>query len=494
MAKARLGIRYALPPTGMHRFASPRPLPAGTAPQPLGHPAPDAWQQQAPDALFDGGPPRAMDEDCLFLNLWMPEGCSANQPRPVLVHLFGGGFQGGSPSDLAHDGAALADATGCVVVRIGFRLGALGFLYLGAAAPANLALLDATLALQWVQQHIATFDGDPAQVTVFGLSSGAFMIGALLAMPGARACFRGAWMQSGSASRILTPAQAATVTADLCHRLGLADGDLAGLQRMPAADIVALQQQVLSADVGDRNGPGGHTFGVVLDGHTLPLHPLQAVAQGDLCGHGLLLMSTHDETRLWFRNGAMRPLADAAAWQAEVARYTTSQAAPALCASYMAGAAAQPADRNRLAALRERFLTHAIYRVPALRTALAQARTGGRAWLARFDWAPGGAAGDWADHGSAHAFDEPFVWGRPDPAHHRFVTGAADELALAEKLVKALGDFAHGRGPGWPALDTIEAGAHRLAARHPDDDEADAMAVWSRLGLLQPEAVLLPGR
>lgn len=111
-------------------------------------------------------------------------------------------MQGGSASDTSHDAAGLCRLTGAVVVRINFRVGALGFLWLGdrcgdgADVPGNPGQLDAQLALQWVRQHIAAFGGDPDRVTLFGLSSGAFMAAALLAMPSARACVAGAWMKS----------------------------------------------------------------------------------------------------------------------------------------------------------------------------------------------------------------------------------------------------------------------------------------------------------
>lgn len=481
------GIRYGLPPVGEHRFAPPRPAPAGDVDARL--PGPDAWQVRRPAMLVDDGPPRPMDEDVLHLGVWTPALPAARDAAgpglPVLVHLFGGGFQGGSASDPAHDAAALAARTGAVVVRIGFRIGAPGFLWLGdevaadRAPPGNPGLLDAALALEWVRDHIAGFGGDPARVTVFGLSSGAFMIGALLAMPRARACFAQAWMQSGSASRILSRRQAAALTRALFDRLGLAPGDLDGLNRVPPEALLAAQDPVLSTDLGDRNGPDGRTFGVVLDGRTLPRHPLDAVADGELAGHRLFLMSTRDEARMWFDLGLMRPVADEAGLAAEIGRYLGAARAPAVLAAYrthLPGAG--------VAAWRAHFLTQAIYRLPALRTALAQARAGGRAWLARFDWQPDDAGGRFRRFGAAHAFDEPFVWGCTDPTIFRYLDGPAEVRAgiadVSDALVDTLRRLAHGGEPGWPAV--RDGGECRVfGARPPADGHAAAEALEAAL-------------
>lgn len=465
------GIRYAAPPVGPLRFLAPQPLLAATQTIDARRPGPDAWQLAVPHPLVPEPQPQPMDEDCLHLGVWTPAADGAR--RPVLVHVFGGGFQRGSANSSALDAAALAARSGAVVVRIGFRLGALGFLGAGDQAPANLALLDAALALRWVRANIGAFGGDPERVTLFGLSSGAFMIAALLAMPQARSCFQGAWMQSGSASRILGRDQARTVEAALCARLGVAAGNHAALRALPAATIVQAQESVLAADLGERNAPGGRTFGIVLDGTTLPEHPLQAIARGAVRDTGLVFGSTRDEARMWFQLGVMRECADIGDLRAEIARFVGADQAPALLAAYLA---ALPGAS--LATLRERFLSHAIYRVPALRSALAQRRAGGRAHLMRFDWQ---GVGPWAAHGASHAFDEPFVWGQSDPQRHRYLEGSADAAALADRLCTALTRFAHEGDPGWPLLNPAQPRPEVFGAVEPAPLEAEAaiLEAWS---------------
>ncbi|KAF9124393.1 hypothetical protein BGX30_000969, partial [Mortierella sp. GBA39] len=112
---------------------------------------------------------------------------------PVLVYIHGGGFVSGTGADC--DGLRHAAEDGIVYVSINYRLGALGFLYLGEvlgeayAASGNNGLLDITAALQWVQRNISAFGGDPARVTVIGNSAGAKCTASLYAMEAARGLF-----------------------------------------------------------------------------------------------------------------------------------------------------------------------------------------------------------------------------------------------------------------------------------------------------------------
>ena len=99
-----------------------------------------------------------------------------------------------------------------VVVTLNYRLGVLGFLYLGdllgdAHAAGNHALQDQLAALAWVKANIAAFGGDPDAVTVMGESAGAVSIATLLGMPAAHGLFRAAILQSG-ASGLEPPSRA----------------------------------------------------------------------------------------------------------------------------------------------------------------------------------------------------------------------------------------------------------------------------------------------
>ncbi len=197
------GIPFASPPVGEFRWLPPQPV----------KPWKSIRQAQAfgPTAPHNSGGLSLMaeyrleepqSEDCLYLNVWTP-GLDSSK-RPVMVWIHGGAFNRGSGSSPQYAGNSLAKRGNAVIVTINYRLGCLGFLNLdkvtGGKIPAtgNEGLLDQIAALHWVQDNIASFGGDPGNVTVFGESAGGMSIGCLLAMPLARGLFHKAILQSGS--------------------------------------------------------------------------------------------------------------------------------------------------------------------------------------------------------------------------------------------------------------------------------------------------------
>jgi para-nitrobenzyl esterase len=391
--------------------------------------------------------PRAMSEDCLNLNVWTPATDGAR--RPVLVHVFGGGFETGSASEGPQDGAALSAQSGAVVVRVNFRIGALGFLHLADAfgddyVAGNLGVQDLISALQWVNENIGALGGDPDNVTLFGLSSGAFMIASLFAMPASRGLFAKAWMQSGSASRVLTRAQGADVAAEFLSEVGVARRDGAALERLPIDAILAAQRKVAALDLGDRNAPGGRTLGIVEDGASLPEHPLRAFQRGDRRDVPVVLGHTRDEARLWFAAGVMRIPESFADVEAEVVRFAGAENGADLFAFYR-----ERFPQADPAALREKFLGDAVYVLPAIRTAQAHENAAGAAHLYRFDWTP---PGENAILGAAHGLDETFVWNVADAARSPIASGDAGASTLGAAMSGALIGFARSGNPGWGAI------------------------------------------
>ena len=146
------GVPYAAPPVGPLRFAAPEPAAAWSGVRDAARFGPAAPQR--PDALVRrlglfGDEPQA--EDCLSLNVWTP-GLAGR--RPVLVWLHGGAFIGGTSGVPLYDGARLAREGDVVVVTLNYRVGALGFLYLGPGR-GNFGLLDQLEALRFVARHVA---------------------------------------------------------------------------------------------------------------------------------------------------------------------------------------------------------------------------------------------------------------------------------------------------------------------------------------------------
>lgn len=194
------GIPYALPPTGERRWTPPEAFPdwegertavsfGAACPQPVSR-----------SGSIYSGTLEKIDEDCLSLNVWAPEGV---ENAPVMVWIHGGSLIGGASSQPMYDGALLARQTGLVVVSINYRLGVLGYLAhpelsaeSGSGISGNYGLMDQIEALEWVKRNIGAFGGDPENVTVAGESAGALSIMLLMTSPKAKGLFDKAIAQS----------------------------------------------------------------------------------------------------------------------------------------------------------------------------------------------------------------------------------------------------------------------------------------------------------
>ena len=225
------GIPYAAPPVGDLRWRAPQPVRAWDGVQDrtqFGNRCLSALENDP-----EPGPPRS--EDCLSLSVWTAAQ-QAEEKRPVMVWIHGGGFQFGSSSSRVSDGTQLA-RKGVVVVSLNYRVGVLGFLAhpeLDADGPSgNYGLQDQVAALRWVQANIARFGGDPGNVTIFGESAGAHAIGILMASPPAKGLFHKAIGESGA---FWDGRNGALESYDEAHRRGMAFA-----QRMGAASIGALR-------------------------------------------------------------------------------------------------------------------------------------------------------------------------------------------------------------------------------------------------------------
>ncbi|KAF1956945.1 alpha/beta-hydrolase [Byssothecium circinans] len=139
-------------------------------------------------------------EDCLFLNIqtpYIPKAGSKKSLRPVMFWVHGGAFIAGSGADPLSDGGNLASKEDIVVVSINYRLSTLGFLAVpGTDILGNFAIADQIVALDWVVANIASFGGDPKQITIGGESAGAASVRTLLGSPEAIGKYQGAFAMS----------------------------------------------------------------------------------------------------------------------------------------------------------------------------------------------------------------------------------------------------------------------------------------------------------
>ncbi|HZD52929.1 MAG TPA: carboxylesterase family protein [Woeseiaceae bacterium] len=180
------GVPFAAPPVGALRWQPPQPVEKWRGVRKADEFGPRCMQEAVyADMVFrsDG-----VSEDCLYLNVWTPAR-SAQERRPVLVYVYGGGFAAGDGSEPRYDGESMA-RLGIVVVTMSYRLGVFGFLShpeLSRETPyhgsGNYGLLDQVAALRWVRDNIAASGGDPERITIGGESAGSISVSALMASP-----------------------------------------------------------------------------------------------------------------------------------------------------------------------------------------------------------------------------------------------------------------------------------------------------------------------
>jgi para-nitrobenzyl esterase len=272
------GVPYAAAPQGALRWRPPQPAAPWDGVRDAAQFGP-ACIQPVPEAVRKLV---RMSEDCLSLNVWRPVN-AANLPVMVWVH--GGGFRGGTGSNVVFDGTALA-STGVGVVTLNYRLGPFGLFAhraLGAKPGervANYHLMDQIAALEWVHRHIAVFGGDKDRVTVFGESSGGSSVLALMVSPAARGLFQRAIVQSGT----------------LFHRT-LAEVQTEFERAVESAGIDAEQLRTTDAqELVDKLAAA--TFTPVVDGALIPEAPLKAFEAGRQARVPFMIGVTSDEGSL----------------------------------------------------------------------------------------------------------------------------------------------------------------------------------------------------
>ncbi len=233
-------------------------------------------------------------EDCLFLNVWTPAQ-ESKTPRPVMLYIHGGAYSTGSVTDPLNDGAKLAERGDVVVVTVNHRLNALGYLYLARLDPrfpdsGNAGQLDLILALKWIQRNIASFGGDPHNVTLFGQSGGGAKIATLMAMPEAKGLFHKAITMSGQQVTASGPLNATKRAEAFLAKLGL------GVD--PATAPV--EQLIAALSATDPILGGGVYMGPVLDMKHLMRHPFWPDAPPQSAQIPMMLGNVVSETRAFY--------------------------------------------------------------------------------------------------------------------------------------------------------------------------------------------------
>ncbi|KAM6252906.1 fatty acyl-CoA hydrolase precursor, medium chain-like isoform 2-T2 [Porphyrio hochstetteri] len=203
-----LGLPFATPPVGPLRFSEPQPPKPWKGVRDATSYPPMCLQDKVQGQVFSDlitnrkeKVPLQISEDCLYLNVYSPVS-TEKQKLPVFVWIHGGGLVFGAAS--SYDGSALAAFDNVVVVTIQYRLGIVGYFSTGDKhARGNWGYLDQVAALQWIQENIIHFGGDPGSVTIAGESAGGVSVSALVLSPLAKGLFHKAISESGTAIRVL---------------------------------------------------------------------------------------------------------------------------------------------------------------------------------------------------------------------------------------------------------------------------------------------------
>jgi para-nitrobenzyl esterase len=261
------GIPYAAPPVGALRWKAPQPVKPWKGVRTAKHFGARCMQGRLfADMVFrDEGP----SEDCLYLNVWTPAD-SADANLPVMVWIYGGGYQAGASSEPRQDGENLAKNKHIVVVSMNYRLGIFGFLAFpgldedGHHASGDYGLLDQLAALKWVQRNIRAFGGDPHNVTIFGESAGSFSVSAQVASPLASGLFERAIGESGA--MISVPGRAEQ-TLEEAEETGKKFAESIGANSLDALRAIPAQQLLQDVLKSRRNA---YRFWPDIDGYFLP--------------------------------------------------------------------------------------------------------------------------------------------------------------------------------------------------------------------------------
>lgn len=320
--RAWLGVPFAAPPLRDLRWKPPQPVTSWAGTYHADRIAPECLQPLRSSRQNHYFGNEATSEDCLYLNIWAPPKASGGAGKlPVVVWIYGGGFNIGSASMANYSGEPLAQA-GVVRVNLSYRVGALGFLAhpeltkeSGYGGSGNYGLMDQIAALEWIQRNIAKFGGDPANVTIAGQSAGSMSVALLQMSPAAKGLFAKAAGMSGSPfGGMLGPVPLAT---------GEAQGGAlqTELRATSLADLRALPGDKVAAAATTRDP-------IVIDGRYVTGTAEQIFAAGRQNDVPVLIGYTRDES---FR--PLGPIADRATLAAAVQERFGANA-PSILAAY----------------------------------------------------------------------------------------------------------------------------------------------------------------
>jgi para-nitrobenzyl esterase len=436
------GVPFAAPPVGDLRWRPPQPAANWPGVRSADHFAPECVQSL-------GGPPEghppAMSEDCLYLNVWTPAQ-SAHARIPVLVWIYGGGFNAGATSIPTYSGEVLA-RKGVVLVSIAYRVGPLGFFAhpeLSAESPhhvsGNYGLLDMIAALRWIKANIAAFGGDPGKVTIFGESAGGIAVSQLCASPLAKGLFEGAISESGGS---FGPPRPAGQFGENMRLLADAEQDGVSLAKDAGASSIAELRKLPAARIMAAQRTRGLAWPII-DGWVIPTDQYTMYEQKNFNDVPVLIGYNSDEGATFSHDRTPREYIDGV-------RRRYDSFADQLLKAYPVGENTVPKSARDLS-------RDAAFGWHTWTWARLQSQSGpAKVYYYYFDQHPQTPADSARpDLGAPHGREVPYVFGHLNDLEHE--TPSAADHVISDAMVTYWTNFAkygdpNGRGmPQWPAF------------------------------------------
>lgn len=383
----------------------------------------------------------------LFIDVWAPVSAKSDSKLPVKVWLYGGGNQAGGISNPTYDGCTASEKV--IQVSINYRVGPMGFLALDSLGlQGNQGIQDQLLGLQWVQENIEAFGGDPKKVLLFGQSAGAQDTYVISSLPQASSLISTAILQSGAGGQLDTTADVQNTTEAFVKALGCGLDDVACVR---AASVSAINSSIAAG--------GASPAELIVDGTIIPAQPLEAglkvpAVAGSTTDEGtLFILSQYQASVLTlnstdydgFLTSTFGPLAQRVNETYSLSNYTGSSGGAVLAAM-------------------SAVITHRQFRCPTRRFVRQANQDGVPVWTYSFNHT---LSCPWYNSipsyaldllASTHTAEIPFVFNGTTnmPKANGTCSLSAGEVALAAKMLGAWDSMATNANPGsdWPQYNT----------------------------------------